>query len=101
VNGHIIGFSDKGYEVIHASVGLDANLRTDAYPEGTWALVDVDFKEPGNTQGTPESALKGRNLFTVFTTSIEADRYDEFCKECNAEFLVMNPFSWDEYYFSA
>jgi hypothetical protein len=74
-------------------------LRVESYPDGTWALADPEFAEPG--EGAPGSELKRANLFTVFTTSPLEERYKEFQKQCNTTLLVMNPFSWEEFLFAA
>jgi hypothetical protein len=90
--GKIIGFTDE----FKAFPSLPDS---DEHSYGTWALADSDFA--ADAEGTPGNELEGSNMFTIFTTPPLEARYKEFCKQCNAPALVMNPFTLDEFLFSA
>jgi hypothetical protein len=94
--GTIIGFTNEFKVFPYIS---DLVAETAKYPYGTWALADSEFSADGD--GRPGNELKGSNMFTIFTTSPLEARYKEFCKHRNAPTLVMNPYSLDEFLFSA
>jgi hypothetical protein len=90
--GKIIGFADE-FKV------FPSPPLTEEHRYGTWALADSEFS--ADEEGTPGNELKGNNLFTIFTVSPLEARYREFCKQRNASTLVMNPYTLDEFLFSA
>jgi hypothetical protein len=95
--GAIIGFTDE-FRVFPSTAAL-LPQQTEEYPSGTWALADSEFA--ADKEGTPGDELKGSNMFTIFTTSPLEVRYKEFCKQRGAPTLIMNPFTLDEFMFSA
>jgi hypothetical protein len=98
-DGIVVGFTVKGVELFppHRPETLK---RVQEYPEGTWALIDEQFRISGDTYVAPEGLFSSPNLYTIFTAS-QPNRYKSWMKQSCATRLIMNPFSMREYLFAA
>jgi hypothetical protein len=101
VGGLALGFSEKGVERFEREVTLDTLARAEAYPSGTWALLDTQFTELGNDTGTPTGIFESPNLYVMLTTSPEVTRFKEWQEQASASLTIMEPWSWEEYAFAA
>jgi hypothetical protein len=72
----------------------DDDIDTQEYP-GAWALVDSNaaIKAPRG-----ELAMANSRIFLVQATSPQPSRWSEWAKQRRAPLVVMDPFSWHEFY---
>jgi hypothetical protein len=97
LGGCIVGFNERGVDIFDGGFTLETMARVEAYPPGTWALLDTLFTDWGNEKGTPTGIFNLPHLSVVFTTSQEVTRFQEWQKQVAARLKIMEPWSLEEY----